>query len=630
MNELQKTNNERRKLLYEIRAQKVKTQHEKKWKIKRRKEVEKKINNLLYKRLMSEQETKRINKFKNNLMVEEEELRKEINNKVEMASKRHAEQIELVKEKAAAVIKHSKGIKKNQCLNINESNQEFENSVIFNLPIIKVNKNIRKQNKLYKKEFMKICQALNIEVNNNPTKDIDESITLKIEKIKNNFDYYDINECPKDMLKQLNSDINNLINYSDKYISTIIKSKILISVLKVCLKTEETKWLFPSKFICRSLLLIENSLTNKNMIQSIIYFENPMLFNIINIQSRILILLETSKESDHELSTVIDLIKISTSFFKIILALLEYSYDENKELYNIILKHSYEKPIYEEYKPKDNEISYLSIFNSEIINEFIILMDSLLLYKGYTHSVSTKLSNKMLEISLNVLKTLNNISTLNNESVKNLLNTEIMQNQLFHFISFWLDYWSMWVYPNFIEEEGIQLIDNNKKEEEKEINDSIDKNNDNNNRITIKTTSLLTEILHELILTIGYFCLYSKDTKSILRLGQRPVILQKLINLPIQYFIHPQYYEVLFPTLIIACYNDPNNLRVLQDNFNTNYLSEFLESEQKSLLTSSSIPLENKEISSIKFKLINRFPKSEWNNAISYFSIKKTNIKYTP
>jgi len=46
------------------------------------------------------------------------------------------------------------------------------------------------------------------------------------------------------------------------------------------------------------------------------------------------------------------------------------------------------------------------------------MMDSLLLYKGYGHSVSTKLSNKMLEISLNVLKTLNNISTLNNESIK--------------------------------------------------------------------------------------------------------------------------------------------------------------------------------------------------------------------
>jgi len=38
--------------------------------------------------------------------------RKEINNKAEMAYKRHAEQIELVKEKAAAVIKHSK-VKKN-------------------------------------------------------------------------------------------------------------------------------------------------------------------------------------------------------------------------------------------------------------------------------------------------------------------------------------------------------------------------------------------------------------------------------------------------------------------------------------------------------------------------------------
>jgi len=40
----------------------------------KRKEVEKKLNNLLNKRLISEQQTKRINEFKNNLIIEEEEL----------------------------------------------------------------------------------------------------------------------------------------------------------------------------------------------------------------------------------------------------------------------------------------------------------------------------------------------------------------------------------------------------------------------------------------------------------------------------------------------------------------------------------------------------------------------------
>jgi len=51
-----------------------KSQHEKKWKMNKRKEVEKKLNNLLNKRLTSEQQTKRINEFKNNLIIEEEEL----------------------------------------------------------------------------------------------------------------------------------------------------------------------------------------------------------------------------------------------------------------------------------------------------------------------------------------------------------------------------------------------------------------------------------------------------------------------------------------------------------------------------------------------------------------------------
>jgi len=45
------------------------------------------------------------------------------------------------------------------------------------------------------------------------------------------------------------------------------------------------------------------------------------------------------------------------------------------------------------------------------------MMDSILLYKGCGHSINTKLSNKMLEISLNVLKTLNNISAINSESI---------------------------------------------------------------------------------------------------------------------------------------------------------------------------------------------------------------------
>jgi hypothetical protein len=304
--------------------------------------------------------------------------------------------------------------------------------------------------------------------------------------------------------------------------------------------------------------------------------------------------------------------------------------------YNIsFINDSWEKPIYEKYQEIENDNDYFNNINSEIINDFIIMMDSILLYKGCGHSINTKLSNKMLEISLNVLKTLNNISAINSESIMTLLNMEIMQNQLFHFISFWLDYWFMWVYPTFTEE--------------KELENSENENNNSNSHtdtksVTYATASILTEILHELLLTIGFFCLFSKESKSILRLGQRPVILQKLINLPLQYYIHPQYYEILFPTLIISCYNEPNNQRVLQDNFSSNYLVKYLKDElqqyqssntstpslnesselNQSISNSTSSSEYNKNNSNYdnRFKLINRFPITEWENAITYFSKK--------
>jgi len=93
------------------------------------------------------------------------------------------------------------------------------------------------------------------------------------------------------------------------------------------------------RFVYRSLQLIEKIAMNQNLLQSIIYLDNPIVFTIINIQSRVLLLLETSEESDYKLSSMIDLIKISTLFFKLINAILEYSYDENRELYDIIVKY---------------------------------------------------------------------------------------------------------------------------------------------------------------------------------------------------------------------------------------------------------------------------------------------------
>jgi len=347
-----------------------------------------------------------------------------------MAYKRHAEQIERVKEKAAAVIKHSKTVaertinKYNEVLNQNnddeEEDQNFDDYINFELPIVSMNKNIRKQNKLFKKEFIKISQNLekdNFEKEKSSEMKMTTTTTtnelyLKLNEISNHFHTYYTQNFPKIMLKQLNTDINILYNYSEKYQKDIIESNVLLSILDTCLKTVDTKWLFPLKLIVKGLSLIEKKYINSELLKKILTSENSLFFNIISIQSRVLLLLETTEESDDKPKDMIDLIKISTLLFKIILSILDYS-QEKKELHEIIVKYllnttvfkpinikfiikelysqdsplndfyyfasklyfkasfiqnSWEKPIYEKYNMKENEVAYFTDINGEIIN----------------------------------------------------------------------------------------------------------------------------------------------------------------------------------------------------------------------------------------------------------------------
>jgi len=70
---------------------------------------------------------------------------------------------------------------------------------------------------------------------------------LKLNEISNHFHTYHNQDFPKMMLKQLNTDINILYNYTEKHQKDIIKSNVLLSILDTCLKTLDTKWLFPLK-----------------------------------------------------------------------------------------------------------------------------------------------------------------------------------------------------------------------------------------------------------------------------------------------------------------------------------------------------------------------------------------------
>ncbi|KAM3609195.1 uncharacterized protein V6R79_010877 [Siganus canaliculatus] len=131
------------------------------------------------------------------------------------------------------------------------------------------------------------------------------------------------------------------------------------------------------------------------------------------------------------------------------------------------------------------------------------------------------------------------------------------------------------------------------------------------------------ELLHEVIICVGYFTVNHPDNQVIVQSGRQPSVLQKLCQLPFQYFSHPRLIRVLFPSLISACYNNSHNKVILQQEMSCVLLATFIqdcaanekESVNKTKQTVSQ-PLDYCELS-------NRFPRDQWDSALKFFLKKQ-------
>uniref|UniRef100_A0A3B5BCV4 S-phase cyclin A associated protein in the ER n=1 Tax=Stegastes partitus TaxID=144197 RepID=A0A3B5BCV4_9TELE len=89
------------------------------------------------------------------------------------------------------------------------------------------------------------------------------------------------------------------------------------------------------------------------------------------------------------------------------------------------------------------------------------------------------------------------------------------------------------------------------------------------------------ELLHEVIICVGYFTVNHPDNQVIVQSGRQPSVLQKLCQLPFQYFSHPRLIRVLFPSLISACYNNSQNKVILQQEMSCVLLATFIQVNMK-------------------------------------------------
>ncbi|XP_050955384.1 S phase cyclin A-associated protein in the endoplasmic reticulum isoform X4 [Labeo rohita] len=133
------------------------------------------------------------------------------------------------------------------------------------------------------------------------------------------------------------------------------------------------------------------------------------------------------------------------------------------------------------------------------------------------------------------------------------------------------------------------------------------------------------ELLHELIICIGYFTVNHPDNQVIVQSGRQPSVLQKLCQLPFQYFSHPRLIKVLFPSLICACYNNLQNKVILQQEMSCVLLATFIQdcaTNENQSDSKASHP--EKGLAPLDYcELSNRFPRDQWDAALQFFLKKQ-------
>uniref|UniRef100_A0A8D3DI04 S-phase cyclin A-associated protein in the ER n=1 Tax=Scophthalmus maximus TaxID=52904 RepID=A0A8D3DI04_SCOMX len=131
------------------------------------------------------------------------------------------------------------------------------------------------------------------------------------------------------------------------------------------------------------------------------------------------------------------------------------------------------------------------------------------------------------------------------------------------------------------------------------------------------------ELLHEVITCVGYFTVNHPDNQVIVQSGRQPSVLQKLCQLPFQYFSHPRLIKVLFPSLISACYNNPQNKVILQQEMSCVLLATFIQD-----CAANEKESDNKKKQGVSqmldfCELSNRFPRDQWDSALQFFLKKQ-------
>ena len=173
-------------------------------------------------------------------------------------------------------------------------------------------------------------------------------------------------------------------------------------------------------------------------------------------------------------------------------------------------------------------------------------------------------------MSLKLFYFLNSIGRLNLETLQDMMGSSDMRVEAYHLVSFLLSFSTReWRQPS--------------------------------------RRAVHQSIINELLLFIGYFCLLRPTNQDVLHWGSHPTILQKLCDLPFDYFCNPKLMDALMPTLMIACCNHEGNLVVVKEQLNVRHIVNYIDRDE----AAARAPAQDGDASALKFTLRDRFPSEQ-------------------
>jgi len=132
------------------------------------------------------------------------------------------------------------------------------------------------------------------------------------------------------------------------------------------------------------------------------------------------------------------------------------------------------------------------------------------------------------------------------------------------------------------------------------------------------TAAELEDLLDQTVLFIGAFALLCPANQDMLCWGRAPTLMQRLPDLPFEYYSSPTKIAVLFPTLVSVAFGHATNRRLIAHELSLEMVRDFVREETEARSDGTPGAAQRAGVPP-QFAFAARFPRTLWSVASEYF-----------